>query len=76
MLEPGDRVRALVAFGDKGEPDYVPAGELGTVVRPSWVRRAYGCVYVAFDVDPDDLPWRAAAGEVERVRRARDVVQA
>lgn len=76
MLEPGDRVRALVAFGDPSEPDYVAAGELGTVMRPAWVQRAHGCVYVAFDADPDELPWRVAAGEVERVRRARDVVRA
>lgn len=62
---PGDRVRALIAFGDIGDDDYVPPGGLGTVVSPPFGSDRLWPVYVDFDDDPTSAPWSCTRGEIE-----------
>lgn len=66
MFGVADRVRALVDFGELGEPSFVGVGEEGTVVpTPPYARPRVGRSFVAFDCDPDPIPWLARWTEIE-----------
>lgn len=62
---PGDRVRAMVPFGDPEDEDFVPIGGCGTVVQPPHGPDRLWPVYVDFDHDPTPEPWSCVRGEIE-----------